>query len=255
MRRFQAVASCIVDNTFAYHGLQSIGGYSPAKLKIYQDMRDSCFARNNANAFNMLNVKYIVGQQKAQDGSVQTVARVNPTMLPRAWFVDTTVVTSSKAETFAYLNSPTWNPRSTAILEHALPAKISRSDDAVVEVTSYRSRDIVLKTISSAAALLVLSEVYYPAGWEAYIDGNTTEIYKTNYILRSVVVPAGTHTVEFKFDPPMYQLGYTFSRIGWGIALLVILVGVLQQPPVRRRLGFGKKADAPPADAAAASPS
>jgi hypothetical protein len=242
-------------NMMMYHHIQSVEGYSPAKLKIYQDMRDSCFARSNINVYNMLNVKYIIGQQKAQDGSVQTVAQINPTMLPRAWFVDTTVVSASKAEIFARLNSPAWNPKTTAILEQALPTKVSKSDSASVAVTTYRSREIVLKTVSSATSLLVVSEVYYPAGWDAYIDGNKTEIYKTNYILRSVIVPAGMHTIEFKFDPPMYQLGYTLSRIGWGIALLVILVGLFQQPSIRQRLGLGKKQDAPPADTAAIAPS
>ncbi len=228
-------------NLMMYHQIQSVEGYSPAKLKIYQEMRDSCFAKNNRNVFNMLNAKYIIGRQQAQDGTVQTVAQINPDALPRAWFVDTTVVSSTKAETFGYLNSPSWNPRTTAILEQTLPVKVERSDSATASIESYRSRNIVVKSYSSATSLLVLSEVYYPAGWKAFIDGAETEIYKTNYILRSVVVPSGAHTVEFRFDPPTYQLGYTLSQAGWGIATLIILLGLFQQPWVRQRIGMSKK--------------
>jgi hypothetical protein len=237
-------------NLMMYHQIQSVEGYSPAKLKIYQDMRDSCFARSNMRVFDMLNVKYLVGQQRAKDGTAQTVAQLNPNMLPRAWFVDTAVVSSSKAETFARLNSPSWNPRTTAIIEHPLTEKISRPDSASVVLATYRSRDIVLKTYAGTTALLVLSEIYYPSGWAATIDGRETEILKTNYVLRSVVVPAGEHTIEFTFNPPMYQLGYTLSEAGWGLAAVVLLIGLFGQPWLRRRIGLGasqKAAEAGPA--------
>ena len=83
--------------------------------------------------------------------------------------------------------------------------------------------------------LLVVSEIYYPAGWHATIDGAETEILKTNYVLRSVVVPAGRHTVEFRFNPASTALGYTVSQAGWGAALLLILAGAF--PFVREKLG------------------
>jgi hypothetical protein len=248
----QASASA---NTMMYNNIQSVEGYSPAKLKIYQDMRDSCFPRNNMNVYNMLNVKYLVAQQQGQDGSVHTIAQPNPNMLPRAWFVDTAVVSASKAQTFGYLNSPAWNPKSTAILEQALPEKVSSPGASSVSISSYHSRDMEFKTTSAAAGLLVVSEIYYPAGWKAFVDGKETEIYKTNYILRSVIVPAGQHTVEFKFDPPMYQLGYTLSQSGWGIAVIVILWGLSKNPWVRQRIGLGKKAESAEAETPAVAAS
>jgi uncharacterized membrane protein YfhO len=88
--------------------------------------------------------------------------------------------------------------------------------------------------------LLVLSEIYYPAGWNAMIDGAETEIYRTNSILRSVVVPAGDHEVVFSFDPPIYHLGYSVSNGAWALTGLLILVGAWRNPSIRNR--FGKKA-------------
>ena len=228
------------ENTMMYHLLQSVEGYSPAKLKIYQEIRDSSLEKGNRNVWNMLNVKYLVAQQPAQDGSMQTQTQLNPGYLPRAWFVDSTVIATSMAGRFSILNSPSWNPRSTAIIEKELPVKISHADGAAAVIGRYSSRDIVVNTNAPNTSLLVLSEIYYPAGWKATIDGVETEIFKTNHILRSVVAPAGKHEIEFKFDPPIYYLGYTITQASWGVTALLILIGVFQQPGVRKKLGFGK---------------
>jgi uncharacterized membrane protein YfhO len=78
--------------------------------------------------------------------------------------------------------------------------------------------------------------VYYPAGWKAFIDGQETDILRTNYILRSVVVPAGSHEVVFSFDPPLYRIGWIISNAAWVIAGLCILAGLWKLPAVRSRL-------------------
>jgi uncharacterized membrane protein YfhO len=104
-------------------------------------------------------------------------------------------------------------------------------------ITEYRSRRISLKTETTGPALLVLSEVYYPAGWKAFVDGQETEILRTNYMLRSVVVPAGLHEVVFRFNPDTYRTGWILSNAAWAIAGLAILIGLWQLPGVRRRLG------------------
>jgi hypothetical protein len=224
------------ENLMMYHHIQSVEGYCPAKLKIYQEVRDSCFGHGNMNVFSMLNVKYLVGQEEARDGSMQTVIQPNPNYLPRAWFVDSTVVSRSKEETFHYLNSPDWNPRVMAILEKDLPVKIHHVDSASASMTKYSSREITLSTSSPQVGLLVVSEIYYPAGWKAFVDGGETEIYKTNHILRSVLIPAGKHTVSFEFNPATYTMSYSITNISWGVAGILILVGVFQLPVVKQRL-------------------
>jgi hypothetical protein len=250
--RIFPVGQLFMDNTYAYHGLQSLAGYSPAKLKIYQTMIDSSLEHSvdpafpwNINILNMLNVRYLVVpgllpentkvEQVYVDQTRRIVTYRNPHALPRAWFVSEAVTTHGDAETFALLNSSGFNPARTAILEVVPPGPITPQDSArIPAITEYRARRIVLKTETTGTALLVLSEVYYPAGWKAYIDGQETEILRTDYILRSVLVPAGAHEVVFRFDPPTYRTGWIVSNTAWGIAGLAILIGLWQLPVVRR---------------------
>lgn len=239
-------------NIMMYSLLESVQGYSPAKLKIYQEMRDSCLDRGNRNVIDMLNVKYLVGEQRMEGGSVRMISQLNPGFLPRAWFVDSVVVSRSKTATFGILNSATWNPATTAILEKELPSRASKSGTDEVAVAKYASRELSLRTTTANTALLVISEIYYPAGWRAFIDGTETEIYKTNYILRSVLLPSGSHSVDLRFDPPVYALGFSLTQGAWGLSAVLVLAGFLLKPAVLRRLGLkrnGKEQDqpAPPA--------
>ena len=73
--------------------------------------------------------------------------------------------------------------------------------------------------------MLVLDEIYYPAGWKAYIDGSETEIFKTNYFLRSVIVPSGKHKIEMKFHPDTFFTGRTISLISCTVLLVILLAG------------------------------
>lgn len=247
-----------MDNTFAYHGIQSFGGYSPAKLKIYQTMLDSCADHGtdpnfplNMNILNMLSVKYLIVQGQIQYDELQLVnadqaAReftyLNPHALSRTFFVKHVDVARNQTEVFNELNSPSFNPATMAVIEKPLASTTTAPDSSSEEVTEYHSRSISISAYTSSPALLVLSEVYYPAGWKAYVDGNETEIYKTNYVLRSVIVPAGHHEVTYKFNPPMYNLGWNLSRASWGISVLCVLIGLWRAPMVRTRL-FGKKTE------------
>jgi uncharacterized membrane protein YfhO len=142
-------------------------------------------------------------------------------------------VAGNQTEVFETINSASFDPGRTAILEGVAGIQVGSPDSATVEITEYRSRHIAMKAYTSAPALMVLSEVYYPAGWKAFIDGSETEIYKTNSILRSVVVPAGAHEVVFSFDPPMYTAGYLITNVAWVIALLCIAWGMWRTPAIR----------------------
>ncbi len=257
------VGNLFMDNTYAYHQISSIGGYSPAKLKIYQTMLDSCMYKSpdptfplNMNMINMLNVRYLILEGTLPEGrfSLANVDQerrrftyLNPTALPRAFFVHEALVAHNPTEVFSILNSATFNAGTQAVIEKALSQPVTKPDSSSVEVTDYRSRNITLRAFTSSPALLVLSEIYYPAGWKAYIDGTETEIYKTNYILRSVVVPAGNHEVTLTFDPPMYALGWNLSRAAWGVTFLCIVIGLWQIPAVRARLKGAKPEQAAPA--------
>jgi hypothetical protein len=252
--RIFPVGQTFMDNSYAYHGLQSIGGYSPAKLKIYQTMLDSCLERGpssalpwNLNILNMLNTAYLVVpgllpenpdfEQVSVDQTQRLVVYRNRRVLPRAWYVRGTVVASNDHEVFSALNATSFDPAQTAVLYTAPPIPIAPQDSGSLPViTEYGARRIVMKSETVSPALLVLSEVYYPAGWKAFIDGQETDILRTNYILRSVVVPAGSHEVVFSFDPPLYRIGWIISNAAWVIAGLCILAGLWKLPAVRSRL-------------------
>jgi hypothetical protein len=252
--------SAFMDNTYAYHGLQSIGGYSPAKLKIYQTMLDSCIAHGpdpsfplNMNILNMLNAKYIVvgGQLPGDrftlanvDEAKRQLTYLNPGALPRTYFVGRAIATQNQTEVFQWLNSAQFNPATMAVLEKPIPAGLTQPDSVRATIIDYKSREITIKAYTSSPALLVLSEVYYPAGWKAFVDGTETEIYKTNYVLRSIMVPSGEHTVTFSFNPPLYAMGLTLTRSAWGVAFLCIVIGLWQTPAIRARLGRGKREQA-----------
>lgn len=246
------------DNTYMYHQIQSIGGYSPAKIKIYQEIIDSCLFQGwekdfplNMNIVNMLNAKYLLSRGRLPEEKFQIVhvdqeksivTSLNPSYLPRAFFVDEVIVAPSKSVVFRLLNSASFNPRRQAILEREPSMTPLSPDTSTVEITKYGAHEITLETYSDKPALLVLSEVYYPAAWKAYIDGVETEIYKTNYILRSVLVPEGKRTVVFRYHSKTYDRGLTISFVGWGITFLLIAIGVVQRVLRKRKLSFSKNA-------------
>jgi hypothetical protein len=246
-----------MDNSLPYHEIQSIGGYSPAKLKIYQTMLDSCLYRGsdpklplNMNVVNMLNVRYIVTSFRLPPDRFQLVhtdeARgklvyANPGALPRVFFVKEVLIAESEHDMFGTINSPSFNAATTAVLEKTPPLQVTAPDSAVAEILEYKSRTIRIKTYTSSPALLVLSEIYYPAGWSASIDGEPTEIYETNYILRSVLMPAGDHELVLEFDPSSYTSGWVTSHAAWAVAVISILGGLWQLPMVRKRFGRSRE--------------
>ncbi len=250
-RVYPVTHNLFMDNTSMYHFVQSIGGYSPAKLRIYQEVLDSLGIDPprfplQSNILNMLNVKYLVAPGKLPDQqypivnvdqSRTMVTYSNPGWLPRAFFVDSVEVISEKAELFRQMR--VFNPRHTAILMKQPSSVLRHADSTSVQMVKYGAHEIELSVYSSSTSLLVLSEVYYPAGWKAFIDGNETEIYQTNYILRSVIVPAGSHSISFRFDPESYHMGFIITNIGWGLAGLFIVIGLARTPQLRRK--FGKK--------------
>jgi hypothetical protein len=192
---------------------------------------------------NMLNVEFLQAAGRLPEGKFETVYEDaakrmvtyrNRHALPRAWYAREIAVRTTDHDVFAALNDPAFDPSRTAILYAPPGEQVSPPESGAVPViTRYRSREITLTSDVSAPALLVLSEIYYPAGWKAFLDGKEIPIHRTNYLLRSVVVPAGKHEVVFTYDPALYRVGYLLSNIGWAVALLCIGVGAV--PFFRKR--------------------
>jgi hypothetical protein len=198
------------------------------------------------NIVNMLNVEYLLVPGTLPEGKFplvhsdparRIVTYRNPGALPRIFFVDTAITASTDLATFRVLNDPSFDVARMAVLSTDLPRPLTRVDSAHKPVIlSFASREITIRTETTGPALLVVSEIYYPAGWRAFIDGQETEIYRTNYVLRSILVPPGVHTVLFSFDPASYRTGWILSNAAWGFAALCIVVGLWRLPAVRRRI-------------------
>jgi hypothetical protein len=222
-------------NEYAYFGFSSIGGYHAAKLGIYQELMD-LVGFNSFAVLNMLNAKYLISRRPLSGAMLVPLIQSeqgnlyrNATVLPRAFLVDSLKVVTDKNAIFQEMKNPLFNPARYAIVEQPISARLGPKDASTVQITTYTPHRIDLAVNAASPCLLVLSEVYYPAGWTATIDGQPAEIHKTNYVLRSVVVPAGAHQVVFAFAPRSFAAGHLLSRISSALVLLVLLgAGVWQ---------------------------
>ncbi|MDZ7725088.1 MAG: hypothetical protein U5R06_20295 [candidate division KSB1 bacterium] len=238
-----------------YHH-QTITGYHPAKLRIYQDIRESVMMRGSAPGFNnpdapinwnlvnMLNTKFLLSPRKLQHpnltmliSSEEMSVYRNTAALPRVWCVGQTEVIADKDARLMRLNDPAFDPAETAILEEPLDAEIA-AVECQPEITRYEPNYIDIVTNASQQTLLVLSEIYYPAGWKVFIDDQPGEILQVNHILRGVVLPAGEHTLHFKLEPKSYDI--SVAMMGGSIAVTYILL-IIALVPVYKRYRSSKQ--------------
>ena len=237
--RIYPVGGLFGESRFAAFGLESIGGYHPAKLKRY-----NTFLAKTGNAaaipvLRMMNVKYLISPQKinhpelslVKSGAIKStrgdlpieVYEVNNT-LPRAWFVNKTEIVLEE-DVWNKIIQPDFDPHKIAYV----PNEVSVSSEGQVSITHFKKsiHRITMSTESDGNHLLVLSEVYYPLRWKAKIDGEETQTHIVNGILRGVVVPTGKHTIEFIYDKSAFNKGLTISFVSFVLALGFIGLGYL----------------------------
>ena len=216
-------------NDLAYYRIQDVGGYSAAKLRIYQDMID-VDGLTNPNIMRLLGVKYVV-TDKPEPGIGQVVfsgsksVEENKNILPRAFFVDDYKV-SSALDILNTLKDPTFDPSRTLYFLEDPGLKVDPPDSNVsVKFQDYKLQSMKMRVRATGNNLLLLSEVYYPAGWNAYIDGKPAQIYRADYFLRALMVPKGVHEIEMKFEPKVYAVGKSLS-LGTNAVVLILLIGM-----------------------------
>ena len=210
----------------------SIGGYSGAKLSHYQDVIDHAIfggqAGLNMQVLNMLNTRFLTypgpvnlpGWDVVYRGN-EGVVMENRNVLPKAWFADSLAVAPRARDAIEELNR--FDASHTAILMDTdrIP-EIIPTHNRAAEVTVYGPREITLDVTAGAPSFLVLSEIWYPKGWYAELNGEPVSIHRTNYILRGFEIPAGQHTLSLRFDPRSHVLG---SRLSWIFNILILLIG------------------------------
>lgn len=215
------------DALTSYHH-KSIGGYHGAKLFRYQDLIEHHLSKQNMSVYNMLNTKYFIvpDQQKKRN-----IAQRNGGALGNAWFVDSLIIAENADQEIQLLNDI--NPAREAVIDQRyasdLPT-ISLGGDNHITLTSYKPNELVYEAnVQKDNSLAIFSEIYYEGGnndWKTYIDDQPTSHFRTNYLLRGMVLPQGKHTVRFKFEPESYFAGEKYSLI-FSILVLALLIGAL----------------------------
>ncbi len=223
-RVFNLTTSPFQDATTSYFH-KSIGGYHGAKLRRYQELIDFHISKNNQKVLNMLNTKYLI----VQDNNGRPVARRNPGALGNAWFVENYKMVDSADQEIQALND--FNPSKTAIIdkrfeEHVEGFSPEKDSTASISLTEYEPNYLKYESQAEKKQLAVFSEIYYPLGWDAYIDGKKAEHFRVNYVLRAMIIPEGKHTIEFKFEPDTYYTGQNIALVTSILVILLVLGGL-----------------------------
>ena len=214
------------DATTSYYH-RSVGGYHAAKLQRYQDIITYHLAKNNWNVYNMLNTKYII------DVNPQTKAlevALNEQAYGAAWFVDRIKFVDNPNQEIEALNSV--DARYVAIVDNSFKDQLKDlsivvDSVATVDLIDYKVNHLTYKSNSTEDGVVVFSEVFYDKGWSAWLDGVEVPYFRTDYILRGLVVPEGEHTIEFKFSAPHFKLLSAITLICSLIAIIGAIIATI----------------------------
>ena len=219
----------------SYHH-KSVGGYSPAKLQRYQDLIEHYLSgeinglykqlgeaeeiedvaewmAQNTPVLNALNTRYVI-----LDGGYPPL--VNEAAYGPAWFVDSVVEAANPNEEIALLGAI--DLRHQAVV--STPVVVAPgSDEDLIEMTSYAPNKVVYNYTAASDRVAVFSEIYYPNGWHATVDGEPVDLIRANWTFRAALLPAGEHEVVMTFLPDSYRKGAAVSRAS-SIGLLLLLL-------------------------------
>ncbi|MEO7962116.1 MAG: hypothetical protein ABIR19_11245 [Ginsengibacter sp.] len=221
-RVFNSSLDAFNDASTSYHH-NSVGGYHPAKLGLYNDIITNQLAKGNMQVFNMLNTKYFI-VQNPQTG--KPVAQLNPTAFGNAWLVKEIKYVDNANEEMQALDST--DLRNIAVVEKKYQAQIKQmpvpDSSASIKLKQNLNDKIDYTFHSTTPQFAVISEVYYPLGWNAFIDGEKADYVKTDYVLRGMFIPAGNHEIEFRFEPKSFTTGRTITIIANSLVFIAILI-------------------------------
>ena len=182
---------------------RSVGGYHGAKMGRYQDLIDYYLNDLDGAVLDMLNTKYII----TRNGEI--VERT--TQNGAAWFVQAVEIVESAEEELAALKAV--DLKRTAVAEVGAP-RPTIEGNGIIELKAYKPNHLVYDyTLTGGQGVAVFSEIYYDKGWQAYLDGDPCDSFRADYLLRAMVLPEGSHRVEWRFRAP-----------NWGLAEAITLI-------------------------------
>ena len=206
---------------------KSIGGYSAVKPRKMQELFDYQIANNNIEMLNLLNVKYII--TKSEEG--KDTVLVNPAHNGNAWFISKIISASSPDDEMKLLTKLNTKDevvinadKANTTVDLRLPF-IKNGAERIALITA-KPNDLVYQSSNKNNGFAVFSEMYYKNGWNAYIDGKLTPHLKVNYTFRGLMIPAGNHKIEFKFEPQVVKTGSTIALISFIIVLVLLALGI-----------------------------
>ena len=207
----------------------SIGGYHAVKLRRYDDLineyfysQDSLRQKEIPNILNMLNTKYLI-LGNAENPNIQ----INPESNGNAWFVSNIKWAKSPNEEIGLIGKI--DNKKTAVINEKDFKNILKSQQFVadstanIQLTKYQPNELKYISQSSTNQLAVFSEIYYPYGWKAFVDGKEVEILRANYLLRAIPLSAGKHEIKMIFQPQTIKTGKWISALAFGLFILISL--------------------------------
>ena len=233
-----AVSAFNENNTSYWH--KNVGGYHAAKLRRYNELIEICLKTEMQDAYqaiaeaggdmeqvdpakfhalNMLNTKYFILPTKEGELPLE-----NPYALGNAWFVKEVSYVANADEELDM--TTTSNPHVTAVVDNQFKSTLNNAssfnvaEDASIELTAYEPNSLTYQTQNPSDGVAVFSEIYYPDGWQVTIDGQPVELARADYVLRTLYVPAGSHTIQMTFDP---QSIHVTETIAYGALILLLL--------------------------------
>ena len=198
-----------------YH--KTIGGYHAAKLTRYQDILDNL----SQQKCDMLNARYIIPDD--------TTAMLNPGAMGNAWLIDRIDYVDNADAEMAAIDSLTLADAAVADRKFAdvLGTSAPKTPGDTIFETTYAPDRLTYHVNSAHGGVAVFSEVYFPWGWKAEIDGNAAEIGRVNYILRAMKVPAGSHTISMRFEPDSIHSMVNIARVAIILIYLSLLAAIV----------------------------
>ena len=231
---------------------KSIGGYHGAKFRRYQELIDIHLNKEiqqisqslpkvrsmsgldsifrDLKVLNILNMKYLIYNPNAAPAR-------NSHAMGSVWLVDRYKLAENADQEIALLNQI--DPSKEMVVnkkfaDHLSGLSLKNDTTATISLTSYSPNKLEYLYKGSGEALAVFSEIYYPKGWNAYIDGKEAPHFQADYVLRSMVIPAGEHKIEFRFEPKSFLTGSTIASLS-SVVLLLLLIGIFAREFVRKK--------------------
>ena len=206
----------------------SLNGYNAAELRRYREVFDFYITQNSISVLNMLNTKYIV----AQDEEGNTFPYENKDANGNAWFIKNLEKVDSANKEITSLDSLDNKNKAIYSSHRAFESIQNIKSDFVkdslasIKLSEVKPNYLKYQSINENEGFAVFSEIYYPSGWKTFIDGKETSHIRVNYILRGMLIPAGHHVIEFKFDPDVIKTGSKIT-LASSILLGLLLLGGL----------------------------